>query len=470
MSGFGHSFPESGHSRCSEGSGEILQPFINKQIKDENVCLARVLLSMKKPMDIVRPDRARRLRRWMMGILAIVAVAGMTFALSRLEPALPSVDRDAVLTGSVEFWEMVREVRGNGSLVPEHVLVVPAEVPGRVVNIFVLPGAAVESETPLVELSNPALEQEEFEITWQLKGAEAQLQELLAKLEQDRLMKEALVAKLKSDWQVAKLEAAADAKLAADGLVPILTMQRTKAKAENLADQVALEERQLVTRGQMVKAQLAAQESEIGRLEAALERKRKERGSLLVRAGTSGVVKQIGSVQKQTLQLGEQVPAGEVLAKVVRPSQLMAQIRIAETQARDVQLGLPVEVDTRNGVIPGRVSRVDPAVVAGTVTVDVKLEGALPKGARPDLSVDGTIRLDHLRDTLYMPRPVSAQSDSQVGLFKLINGGKHAVRVPVALGKTSVRAVQVLSGLSKGDEVILSDMERYADADKIRLR
>ena len=247
-------------------------------------------------------------------------------------------------------------------------------------------------------------------------------------------------------------------------------MQRTTALAKNLRDQLQVERKQLSSREESESAQLAAQESEIGRLRATLERKCEDINHLTVRAGTSGVVQQIGEAGNQMLQPGEQVSAGAVLAKVVRPSQLMAQIKIAETQARDVQLGLPVEIDTRNGVIPGHVSRVDPSVVAGTVTVDVKLDGALPKGARPDLSVDGTIELDHLRDTLYMPRPVSAQADCRIGLFKLINDGKEAVRVPVELGKTSVSVVQILSGLKEGDEVILLDMELYSDSDKVRIR
>ncbi|MCB1100569.1 MAG: HlyD family efflux transporter periplasmic adaptor subunit, partial [Verrucomicrobiae bacterium] len=366
--------------------------------------------------------------------------------------------------------EMIRQVRGNGTLVPEHVLVVPAEVPGRVVNILVMPGAAVDEETVLVELSNPQLMQEQFEIEWQLKAAEAGLQELAARLKQERLTKEALVAKLESDVRVADLEAAADAQLSKEGLVPELSMQRTTALAKNLRDQLQVERKQLSSREESESAQLAAQESEIGRLRATLERKCEDINHLTVRAGTSGVVQQIGEAGNQMLQPGEQVSAGAVLAKVVRPSQLMAQIKIAETQARDVQLGLPVEIDTRNGVIPGHVSRVDPSVVAGTVTVDVKLDGALPKGARPDLSVDGTIELDHLRDTLYMPRPVSAQADCRIGLFKLINDGKEAVRVPVELGKTSVSVVQILSGLKEGDEVILLDMELYSDSDKVRIR
>lgn len=422
-------------------------------------------------MDIARPDRARSLRRrrWLIGIGGFGVLAGLTAAVSRLEPALPTVERDGVLTGKVSFGEMIRNVRGNGTLVPKHVLVVPAEVPGRVINIFVSPGAEVEAETVLVGLSNPRLKQEEFELAWQLKAAEAGLQQLDAQLKQERLTKESLIAKLESDLVLARLEAAADSQLAAEGLVPKLTSQRTEALARNLAAQLALEKKQLTTWTEAEKARLAAQESEIGRVSAAIERKREDIRHLTVRAGTSGVVQQIGATENQVLQPGEQVQAGAILAKIVRPSELIAQIKIAETQARDVQSGLPAEIDTRNGVIRGHVSRIDPAVVAGTVSVDVMLEDELPRGARPDLSVDGTIELDHLHNTLYMPRPVSAQS-ARVSLFKLVNDGKEAIRVTVELGKISVSSVQILSGLIEGDEVILSDMEIYTEADRIRLR
>ncbi len=422
-------------------------------------------------MDISRPElAAKRRRRRLLGILAGIAViVALAVYVSRLEPAVPTIERETIWVSKVERGEMLRQVRGNGTLIPEKILVVPTEVGGRVTRIDVLPGALVKPDTILLELSNPTLKQEAFTLEWQLKGAEARLQQLQVQLDEARLALESAVTKLVSEHKIAKLEAEADHALAQDGLVPELIMKRSQAHADDLVSQLALERKRLTTSANSAAAQLAVQQSEITRLEAALKLKNKEVDSLLVRAGIEGVVQQIGPIAERTMKVGERVSPGSVLAQIVQPSKLMAQIRVAETQAKDVVIGQKAMIDTRNGEIPGTVARVDPSVVNGTVTVDIQLTGALPKGARPDLSIDGVIELERLPDVTYVGRPVHGQEDTTIGLFKIIEGD-YAVRVPVALGRASVSTIEVRQGLQPGDDVILSDMSAHDDYDRVRLR
>jgi len=420
-------------------------------------------------MDIPRPNAARDRRRRRLGYTAaaLAALALITLGLSRLKPAAPKVDRATVYTDTVHRGQMLRQVRGNGVLLPEEIHWVPATTPGRVERILVLPGAQVQADTILVELSNPEVEQAAFDAEWQLKGAEAQLAKLKVQLESDRLSQEATAAALVAECSVAKLDAEADAQLAAEKLVDRLTALRSKTKAEQLTTRCELEQERLRILGDSHQAQLAVQEAELARLRAVLELKRTQLEKLKVRSGLAGVLQRLGD--REQLQIGQQLAAGANLARVADPTRLGAEMRIVETQAKDVSHGQPAKIDTRNGVVPGHVVRIDPAVQNGTVTVDVALDGPLPKGARPDLSVEGTIELERLDDVLFVGRPVHGQSDSTVGLFRLVNGGKEAVRVPVKLGRSSVNTVEVVSGLNLGDQVILSDMSQWDAHDRVRL-
>lgn len=420
-------------------------------------------------MDIARKInvKKRRMLRILYGALVIIALGGITYGLSRLKPAAPAVERSTIWTGEVKRGDIPREVRGNGLLVPEQIQWVQAETDGRVERILVLAGAEVTADTILLELSNPELIQSAFDVEWQLKAAEAQATKLRVQIESDRLTQEAQIASLKADYSQAQLEAAADEELAKDGLVPKLIMQRSRAKADELKARYDIEVKRLNINSESAQAQIAVQQADLEKLRALLQLKRRQVASLQVRAGFEGVLQQLGD--KDNLQAGQRVSPGATLAKVVQPSKLKAEIKIPETQAKDIAIGLPALIDTRNGVIPGRVSRVDPAVQNGTVTVDVQLTGALPKGARPDLSVDGTIELERLINVLYVLRPVHGQSESTVGLFKLVDGGKAALRVPVKLGRSSVNTIEILEGLNVGDQIILSDMNQWDAHDRVRI-
>ena len=420
-------------------------------------------------MDIARPDqsRKRRRRRLLLGISAAAILALITAGLSKLKPAAPTVDKASVWTDTVKRGQMLRQVRGNGTLVPEQIQFVQADTDGRVERILVLPGAEVKPETVLLELSNPELKQAAFDAEWQLKAAEAQLTKLKVQLDSERLTQKAATATLKSDYEQAKLEALADENLAKRALVATLTAKRSRSKADDLGARLQIEEERLRISEDSAKAQLAVQQADLEKARALLALKSKQVEGLQVRAGINGVLQQIGDLV--TLQVGQRVTPSATLAKIVQPSKLKAQIKIAETQARDILIGQPAAIDTRNGIIPGKVIRVDPSVQNGTVTVDVQLEGALPRGARPDLSVDGTIELERLEDVLYVGRPVQGQAESTVGIFKVIDGGASAVRVSVKLGRSSVSTVEILQGLQVGDPVILSDMSAWDSHEKIRL-
>jgi HlyD family secretion protein len=388
----------------------------------------------------------------------------ITLGLSRLKPAAPSVDGSTLWIDTVKRGPMLRQVRGPGSLVPEEIRWIPAQTDGRVERVLVKPGSPVDPSTVLVELSNPELARDALDAEWQVKAAQAELENVKVKLRRDLMDQQASAATLQSDLHQAQLQAETNEGLYKEGLVAQLTLKLSQVKAQELATRNEIEKQRLASVSDAAKAQTDAQVAKVEQLRALWQLKRSQLEALKVRAGAHGVL------QELPVQVGQRVTAGSNLARVVQPEKLKAELKIAETQARDVQIGQPASIDTRNGVVAGRVSRVDPAVQNGTVTVDVALDGALPKGARPDLSVDGTIELDRLADVVSVGRPAFGQEQSVVGLFRIAAGGSEATRVKVRLGKTSVNTVEVLDGLKPGDRVILSDMSAWDAYDRVRLK
>jgi HlyD family secretion protein len=416
-------------------------------------------------MDIPRKfdPRKRRIRRIGLGVAGVAAVLAATMGLSRLKPAAPEVDRSTVWVDAVKRGNMDIQVRGLGKLVPEEVLWIPAQIEGRVAQKLVLPGIAVKPDTVLLKLSSPQIEQAALDAEWQLKAAEADYNSLKAQLASQLLDQRSSAATAKSDYLQSKLSAERDKQLADLGLGPKITAQLSEAKAQAAETRDQIAGQQVGELSNSIQAQLAAQKARIEQLRALYNLKKGQLDSLTVYAGAAGVL------QELPVEPGQQVTAGTTLAKVAQPNHLKAQLQIAETQAKDIQLNQRAEIDTHNGIIPGHVIRIDPSVQNGTRTVDVRLDGPLPPGAVPDLSVDGTIEIEHLNNVIYVGRPAFGQSDSTVGLFRLVDGGKEAVRIKVKLGLASVNTVQVLGGLAVGDEVILSDMSRWDGFDRVRL-
>jgi HlyD family secretion protein len=417
-------------------------------------------------MDIKREGviRKRRIRMALLAVGGVLLIAFVTLGLSKLKPAPPSVDASTVWAGTVKRGDMDVQVHGLGTLVPVAIQWIPAVTDGRVERRFLLPGVKVTPDTPLLQLSNPQLQQEAQNAQWTMKADQADLESLKAKLKNELLNEQSTLTNLESEHQQAKVQADVDAHLASKGIVSDLTAQLSKSKAEGLASQVAIEKKRVDTMNASLQSQLASQRVKAEQDRAQYELKKRQLDDLLVRAGYKGTLTDI------PVQVGQQVAAGTTLAKVVDPTQLKAQLQIAETQAKDIQIGQKASIDTHNGIIPGRVVRIDPAVVNGTVTVDVALQGQLPEGARPDLSVDGTVEISHLTNVLYVGRPAFGQANSTVGLFKETQGGKEAERVQVKLGEASVNEIQILQGLAVGDTVILSDMSRWDGFDRIRLQ
>ena len=420
-------------------------------------------------MDIARPDisRKKRRQRIVAVLLTLALLAIITIGLSRLKPALPAVDAP-VFTDTVKRGTMLREVRGNGTLVPVDIRWVPASSAGRIERILVEAGQPVKADTVLIELSDPALEQDAIGAQALLEVEEANLENLRVQVESQRLTQQAAVATAQANYNAARLDAEVNEDLGKSGLAPDLVVKQAKAKAVELRKLFEIETERLEMTPQSAKAQLAAQEAKVKQLRTQYQIKRQQVESLKVRAGIDGIVQRLGDTLP--LQAGQQIAAGVNLARISNPVRLKAQIKIAETQTRDIVIGQSASIDTRNGIIPGHVSRVDPASENGTVTVDVALDGPLPRGARPDLSVDGTIQLDRLEDALFVGRPVNGQAESTTSLFKVIEGGKGAVRVPVKLGRSSVSSIEILDGLRVGDQVILSDMSQYDRHDQVRLK
>jgi HlyD family secretion protein len=417
-------------------------------------------------MDIPRKKsetRNRRVRTMLYVVVGAAAIALVTLGVSRLKPAAPSVDRSTLLIDTVQRGPMLRQVRGTGTLVPEEIRIIAASTQGRVERVLAQPGTEVSAGTVLIELSNPELQQAAVDTQYELLAAEADYRNLKVKLESERMGQQAAAATVRADYQQAKIQTDTDEALAKDGLIPDLNLKLSRVKTEELANRYQLEQQRLAVGAKSAQAQLASQQARISQTQALLKLKQDQVETLKVLAGTGGVL------QQMQVEVGQQVAPGTNLAKVVEPQHLKAELKIAETQTRDIQLGLKAEIDTRNGVIQGHVSRIDPAAQQGTLTVDVALDGALPQGARPDLTVDGTVELERLDNVIYMGRPAVGQTQSTVTLFKLESGGKTAVRVPVKLGRSSVNTVEVLEGLQPGDQVILSDTSAWDAFNSIRL-
>jgi HlyD family secretion protein len=416
-------------------------------------------------MDIPRKSQARKrlIKRIIYLVIVLGALGGLSWYLRRLQPAAPSVDRATVWIDIVKRGEMIRQVRGLGTLVPLDIRWIPAITDGLVEKKVVLPGAHVNADTILLVLSNPQLEQETVNAEWDWKAAESAYTDIKVKLDNQQLTQEADVARIQSDYSQAKLRAEADDNLAKLGLVPELTVKLDKVTAQELANRLEIERRRLEANKESIKAQLDVQRVKVEQLKAVYGLRKSQFDQLKVRAGSPGVL------QLLPVEEGQRVTPGFNLARVANPNKLKAELKIAETQAKDVQIGQSSSVDTRNGIIPARVIRIDPSVINGTRTVDVELLGELPKGAVPDLSVDGTIELERLTDVVYVGRPVQGQADSLVTLFKLEPDGKEAVRVQVKLGRSSVSTIEIREGLKPGDQVILSDMTAQDNFNRIRL-
>ncbi len=416
-------------------------------------------------MDVPREGarKQRIIRRTIIGVIVLSAIPLITWGLSKLKPAAPSVEKSTLWSDSVKRGPMIRQTRGIGTLVPEEILWIPAATDGRVARVAIRPGAHVSPQTVVVVLDNPDLVLSAEDLRWQIKAAEANLTDLKVKLETSRLDLRASVARVESEFVQAKLKWERDDALLKEGLTPDLTVRLSKATADELAKRYDIDVKRLEISAQSAQAQLDSQHVQIEKIRAAYDLKRKQVTELTVRAGTEGVL------QQMPVEVGQRVTPGTILAKVAQPSKLKAEIRVPETQAKDVALGQPAEVDTHNGVIKGRVARIDPAAVNGNVTVDIKLEGPLPAGARPDLSVDGVIELERLQDVLYVQRPVAGQPNSIISLFKLSLDEREATRVQVRIGRVSVQTVEILDGLKLGDKVVLSDMSAWDSHDRLRL-
>jgi HlyD family secretion protein len=416
-------------------------------------------------MDVARPERARKrkIRRIIYAALALAIIPVVTLALSRLKPAAPTVERATVWLDTVKRGPFIRNVRGLGNLVPEEIIWIPATTDGRVERRLALPGTVLQPDTVILELTNPELEQALLDAEWKLKAGEADLANLKVKLQSERMTQQAAAATVRSDHQQARLQADRDAELNRLGLLADLNTKLSRAKAEDLANRDKIEQKRLEIGVEAIKAQLAVQQATVEQLRALCALKRNQVAALKVRAGIQGVLQEVPA------QVGQRVTVGFNLARVVQPQRLKAELKIAETQAKDIQIGQKAEVDTRNGIILGRVSRIDPAVQQSTVTVDVRLEGELPPGARPDLSVDGTIEIEKLADLVQVGRPTFGQPYSTVGLFKLEADGRHASRAQVKLGRSAVNSIEIVEGLRVGDQVILSDMSAWDAYDRIRL-
>jgi HlyD family secretion protein len=417
-------------------------------------------------MDIARPSNARR-KRIKQGIYAgvgLLAVALISVGLSRLKPAAPTVERAVVWPDSVKRGPMVRQVRGLGTLTPEDIRWIPATTQGRVEKIILRPGTQVKTGDVILELTNPQLEQQLQDASLKLLAAEAGLANIKVQVNNDLLQQRGVSANIEADFNKAKMQAQMNEELAKDQLVSALVLRQSQVDADSLGVRNQISKDQLASKADSMRAQLAVQQSLVDQARALLTLTQQQRNELKVRAGLDGML------QLVPVEVGQQVAPGANLARVANPSRLKAEIKIAETQAKDIQLGQKAEIDTRNGIVEGRVARIDPSVQNGTRTVDITLIGALPKGAVPDLSVDGTIELERLNDVLFMGRPAFGQDQSLVGLFRIGADGVNAERVQVKLGRSSVNTIEVLSGLKVGDQVILSDMSAYDAYDRIRLK
>jgi HlyD family secretion protein len=415
-------------------------------------------------MDLPRTDQNRRRRK--RSIIAAAVLAGLLGAIvgiGRLKPAAPSVERNLVWIDTVKRGQMLREVRGIGTLVPEQIAWIAARSAGRVDRIVLHPGALVKPDDVILVLSNPDVSQAAADAESQLKAAEADFQSFKVQLESGLLSAESTAAAATADYEQAKLRAQVNDDLFKKGLVSELEMRLSKVTAEQAHARNDIEQKRYTFAKDGIAPQLTVKAAEVDRARTLAKLRTEEIEALQVRAGMSGVL------QVVPVEIGEQVSAGANLARVADPSRLKAEVRIAETQAKDIQIGQQASIDTRNGIVRGSVSRMDPAVQNGTVMVDVVLAGVLPPGARPDLSVEGTIQLERLENVVYVARPAFGQDNSTVGIFKLDQSGQYAMRGTVRLGRSSVNTIEIVSGLAPGDRVILSDTSQWDDHDRLQL-
>jgi len=418
-------------------------------------------------MDIKRPGKSKlrkRIRAAAFIVIGLVAIGGITFGLTRLKPAAPTLDRSTAVIDTVKRGQMLREVHGIGTLVPQLVRFIPAPADGRVEKIPVQAGVEVGYDTVIVELSNPQMEQEAMDAEFQVNAAQADEESLRTRLESESMTQKSTIAGINSEYSQAKLQLDTDEVLGKQGLVPDLLLKISRMRVQELSNRLKVEQQRLTIGGKSVKAQMNAQRSRVQQLRALAKLKRDQVDALKVRAGTSGVLQQV------SVQVGQQVTPGFNIARVADPASLKAELKIAETQIKDVKLGQPVAVDTRNGIIQGEVQRIDPAAREGTFIVDVALTGPLPASARPDLSVDGTIELERLDNVLYVSRPAFGQGQQTVGLFRLSPDGQEALRTQVMLGRSSVSTIEIIGGLKEGDQVIISDTAAMDSYNRIRVR
>jgi HlyD family secretion protein len=416
-------------------------------------------------MDVKREGvvEARKKKQRILYVIGGVVFAVLAVWVSRLEPAAPTVDRSTVWMDKVARGSMLRQVRGPGTLVPVEIRWVAAQTEGRVERIVVLPGTDVEETTLVIEMSNPELEQSAQDAGLQLRAAEARFEDLKVQLESQLLNQRAQAASVQADYRTAVLQLEADKEIHAQGIIGDLRLKLSQERAQELETRNQMEQERLAIAGESNAAQLAAEASRVEQLRALHNLRVSQVAGLKVRPGIRGVLQQV------PVAVGQQVTPGVNLARVAQPEHLKAELRIAETQAKDVEIDQRASIDTRNGLVEGRVMRIDPAVSDGTVTVDVELTGELPRGARPDLSVDGTIEIERLEDVLYVGRPAYGQAGTTVSLFRLLADGATAERVDVTLGKSSVNTIEIVAGLGEGDQVILSDTSAWDDYRKIRL-
>lgn len=417
-------------------------------------------------MDIQRTDlkHKKRLRQIAFGSGSVIVLVAIALLLASLDPAAPSVDRAALWLGTVERGEMLREVRGPGVLAPREIRWIAAETSARVERIVVKPGARVTPETVILELSNPEVAEAQLAAQSALTAAEADLAAQRMTLESQALDQKANLAAVEAEYESARLQAEAEGELAGKGIISRIQARRSALSAQTLQTRLNIERERIAKFADTSRAQLDAARARTEQLRNTAQLRQRQTEGLAVRAGIAGVLQQV------PVQEGQQVAAGANLARVARPEVLMAELRIPETQMKDVSIGQPVRVDTRNGIVPGIVIRIDPAVQNGSVLVDVDLQGELPPGARPDLSVDGTIEIERLSDVLHVGRPAFGQPESQVRLFKLDPDGSRAQRVPVELGRASVNLIEVRQGLNPGDRVVLSDTSQWDAHERIRIQ
>ena len=416
-------------------------------------------------MDIPRKSQTGRkiVLRVICGAVILAAIGAGSWYTAGLKPAEPAVDKATIWIDTVRRGPMLRQVRGTGKLVPEEIRWIPAVVDGLVERKVLEPGARVTPGMVIIELSNPQLERDTVTAEWDLKAAESGFADFQLRLRSEELSQAADLARMESDYEQAKVRYESRLKLHEDGLISPLDLREYRVAAEQLENRIEMEKQRAVIRKESVDAQLTERRTSVEKSRAMYELRKSQLDQLNVKAGVEGILQQI------EVDIGQRAGVGTNLARVVNPAKLKAEISISETQARDVQIGQEVAVDTRNGVVDGRVSRIDPAVRNGSVTVDIRLDGELPKGTRPDLSVDGTVVIERLEDIVYAGRPVQGEADSRIGLFRLDPDGKRATRVLVTLGRTSVNTVEIKEGLSPGDQVILSDMTAHDNADSVRI-